>query len=61
MDDATRRNRGRLSKLFNVLVAGGIALSLGCPKTQGGGKDKPDDGTARTPPSSEPAGGVRGW
>ncbi len=55
--------RGRaLSRLFRVLVVGGIALGAGCATTQGGGKDKPDDGTASSP-ATQPAspGGVRGW
>lgn len=62
MEHATRRPRG-LFKLFHVLVAGGIALALGCPRTQGTGKpEKPDGGSAKTPASEpEPAGGVRGW
>jgi hypothetical protein len=63
MEQTTRRPR-RLSRLFNVLVAGGIALALGCPKTQSSGKpEKPADGGASSKPASEPESpsGVRGW
>jgi hypothetical protein len=59
MERVTKRS-GRLSRLFNVLVAGGIALAAGCATTQSGSKpDKPDDGSASSQPSSP--GGVRGW
>jgi hypothetical protein len=69
MGDATRlsggatRRAGAVSKLFRVLVAGGIALA-GCATTKSGtNPDKPDDQTAGSQPSSRPAepGGVRGW
>ncbi len=61
MEHATRRP---LSRLFRVLVAGGIALGAGCATTQGGGKpENPDGGTASSPPAAqpEPPGGMRGW
>ncbi|HEY6098341.1 MAG TPA: hypothetical protein VIW03_02860 [Anaeromyxobacter sp.] len=70
MEDATKRSGGAracgrpASKLFRILVAGGIALGAGCATTQGGGKpEKPDDGSASAPPPAQPAqpSGVRGW
>ncbi|HTN52515.1 MAG TPA: hypothetical protein VML50_08955 [Anaeromyxobacter sp.] len=53
-----RASAGALSRLFKVLVVGGIALGAGCATTKGGDKGKPDDG----PPSQpEQPSGVRGW
>lgn len=58
------RNAG-LSKLFNVIVAGGIAIAAGCSACatpQRAAKDKPADGSAGAAPAQdEPPGGVRGW
>jgi hypothetical protein len=64
MERATKRasqpkaSAGALSRLFRVLVVGGIALGAGCATTKGGDKGKPDD----SPPSQpEQPSGVRGW
>jgi hypothetical protein len=59
-----RTSGRRLAKLFRVLVAGGIALGTGCATTKPGeATGKPDDGTASSPPASQPSqpSGVRGW
>lgn len=56
-------SRGKgLSKLFRVLVAGGIALAAGCATTQGGKQEGNDGGTSGAPPAApqSPA-GTRGW
>ena len=58
-----KRRAGAVSKLFRVLVAGGIALA-GCATTKGKNPDKPGDQGADSQPSSQPAqpgGGVQGW
>ncbi len=57
-----RMGTSALSRLFRVLVIGGVALGAGCATTQGGGKDKPDDGTSSAPTAAPASpGGVRGW
>jgi len=58
-----RTRGGPLSKLFRILVAGGIALGVGCETPKGGEKPaKPDDGSATAPPAQPaPPSGVRGW
>ena len=64
MGASTRKSRKtaggarRPSRLFNVLVAGGIALAAGCTCSKASQKpDKPDDGAAASPAP----GGARGW